>query len=231
MKRRADTALTVALSLSLVSHAGLGVVVLRERIAELTGALHQPPLTDAELAHRDLPESPEADAAPIISDPPAQTVQDLARAQRAPAPKPLPAPQRPKPPVEENSEWGEKDANGIAVTSTPGTRDLSARKAMEDQAFASRDPEGPQPRPDEPSPSTALPGQNGDGKRPSQAALDASGTQSDAAAEPLGMPAPAKPYVPPPPVLQPRRAALARDDRGFDTPQTNGPSRSRLPSP
>lgn len=231
MKRRSDTALTVALSLSLVSHAGLGAYVLRERIADLTRALHRPPLTDAEFAHRDPPEAPEADAAPILSDPPAQTVQPVASAQPPRPPKPLPPPQKPKPPIEENSEWGEKDGTGISVTSAPGTRDLSARKGTEDQAFASRDPEGPQPRPDEPSPSTTLPGQNGDGKRPSQAALEFSGTQGETAAEALSMPASVTPYVPPPPVLQPRRAALARDDRGFDTPETSGPSRSRLPSP
>jgi TonB family protein len=231
MNRRSDTALTVALSLSLISHAGLGVFALRERIAELAGALHHPPLTETELAHRDAPEPPEADAAPIISDPPAQTVQDLASAPPPTAPKQLPSP-KPKPPVEENSEWGEKDGKGIAVTSTPGTRDLSARKGTEDQAFASRDPEGPQPRPDEPSPSTALPGHNGDGKPPSQAApLEAHGTQGEAAAETLGMSSPTTPYVPPPPVLKPDRASFARDDRGFATPETSGPSRSRLPSP
>lgn len=225
-RRRTDTPLTVALSLSLAAHAGLGLLFLRARIAELTQDLYHPPITAAELIALNKPEPPEGDDPPLFAEPPPQTVGDFARVELPKPPPTTPPPQKPKPQPEENSEWGEKDATGIAVTSSPGKQDLAARKGNQDQSFASRDPEGPQLRPDEPSMSTALPGQNGDGKRAMQQAGAALEKPSDPS-ETIGNGTTA-PMVPPPPT--PQRPVLARDDRGTSTPDTSGRSASRTPS-
>ena len=52
---------------------------------------------------------------------------------------------------------------------------------LQDQSSASRDPEGPQPFPDEPSLSTVPPGENGDGRKPLRDALAGKGTEGNPA--------------------------------------------------
>jgi len=79
MKRRSDRPLTIALSLSLAAHAGLGSLLLRARIAELTRELYHPPITPAELVKREVPEP--LDPEPLLAEPPPQTVQDFAFAE------------------------------------------------------------------------------------------------------------------------------------------------------
>ena len=225
MKGRSDRPLTIALSLSLIAHAGLGTLLLRERISELTRGLYHPPISAEELAARGASDEPEGEPPTLMVERPAQTVQDFAFAD--PPRTPVPS-EKPKKDIEENSEWGEKGGAGTAVTSTPGVEQLiTPKKGNQDQAFASRDPRGPQPRPDEPSPSTALPGEEGDGKRPMREALEGLGTQvdaSDSAEDGLNAAA-----TPPAPI--PRRRIFARDDRGAATPDASGRASSRLPPP
>ncbi|HEY7115097.1 MAG TPA: TonB family protein, partial [Tepidisphaeraceae bacterium] len=117
-------------------------------------------------------------------------------------------------------------AKGFAITSAPGKEAMSARKGNEDQSFASRDPQGPQIFPDEPSMSTVPPGENGDGRKPVRDALEGKGTQSN---QPVTLGHPDTPATPPAPHFQP--PAFARLDNGTRTPQTNGQSTSRLPAP
>jgi hypothetical protein len=228
MKGRSDKPLTIALSLSLIAHAGLGTLLLRERIAELARELHRPPISAEELGIRSGRDDAESEPPVVLMDPPAQTVQDFALADPPRTPPPPLPPEKPKKDVEENSEWGEKGGSGTAVTSTPGVEQLTTpKKGNQDQAFASRDPRGPQPRPDEPSPSTVTPGENDDGQRSMRQALERLGTQANATDAPGdGLKAPATPPLP-----IPARRGVARDDRGATTPERSGQASSRMPLP
>ena len=64
---------------------------------------------------------------------------------------------------DERNRFGEPDGKGIATSSSPGEQLMMGKEADQDQPWLSRDPEGPGPMPDEPSFSTALPGEGGSG--------------------------------------------------------------------
>jgi len=60
--------------------------------------------------------------------------------------------------------FGEPDGKGAAATAAPGERPQEAPLGPQDQAFLSRDPEGPGAIPDAPSGFTGLTGEGGDGR-------------------------------------------------------------------
>jgi TonB family protein len=98
---------------------------------------------------------------------------------------------------------------------------------MEDQAAASRDPEGPEAFEDEPSMSTVPPGENGDGRKPVRDPLAGKGTAGNPA-ETLGNPN--APVVPPAP-LPKRTEVAALTNNGPEELQGNGKSVSQSPVP
>ncbi|MGE5610046.1 MAG: hypothetical protein ACM359_12395, partial [Bacillota bacterium] len=70
---------------------------------------------------------------------------------------------------EDDPRWnrfGEPDGKGYAINTSPGEDLLYGREGEQDQAWLSRDPVGPGPMPEEPSPSTVLPGDGGTGRPP-----------------------------------------------------------------
>ncbi len=132
----------------------------------------------------------------------------------------------PKPPKVDEDEWGEKDKQGIALSTSPGKTPLSARKGDEDQAFASRDPEGPGPIPDEPSKSLVPPGQGGDGRPPAPDAMANKGTQPDQEVA-LGNPHP--PAMPKPPPMN--RTPPGMTFSGASPSVASAEARDILPAP
>jgi TonB family protein len=228
MKRRSpDVPLTFALCASLLVHALLAVLMLRDKIAALTGQLHRPPLVEALPDHRE--ESEDTAPTPSIVDPPTTALADeLAKPPALPLPPPEIVKPKPKDVSDENIEWGEKNAKGYAITSAPGKQPMAARQGVEDQSFASRDPEGAAREfPDQPSPSVVPPGQNGDGGKPLRDVLAGKGTEGN----PIEiLPQPNRPAVPPPPPPI-QRIALASALDPAPAPQTSGPSFSQLPAP
>jgi TonB family protein len=224
--KRSDSALTFALCVSLTAHAGLWGLVIHQQISDLNAKLHSPPLVDLrslpddETDERTSPVETPAPLAPVIQQP-TQVVQE-------PKPLSLPKPPPPKPEEHEYTEWGEKDKTGFALTSTPGKEDLKARKGAEDQAFASRDPQGPEVFPDDPSMSTVPPGQNGDGGKSSATALAEKGTQSN---ENLPVPTLSNPAVAmtPPAPLRTQRTVAAGEESRHDS-EVAGRATSILPA-
>jgi TonB family protein len=216
-RSRSDKALTYAICVSLLVHATLGVTVLRERIAILTRELYAFAAATPVVPAAEEDEGP----APAIL-PPAAVVDPNFEAPRPPPPPP--AARKPRV-TEENSEWGEKDASGFAITSSPGARPMAARKGVEDQAFASRDAEGPQFLPEDPSLSTALPGENGDGRKPMKEILAGKGTEGTPEVV-IGRPD--AQVTPPAPV--PDRSGLATAENARAVPQTIGVGTSILPA-
>jgi TonB family protein len=224
--KRSDSAFSIALCASLLVHATLGLLVLREKLAELQ--LRRVAVARVDPEDIDKPEPDKADAP--ADETPAVVIQPapapLPEFKPVVPPPPPPVAHKPKDSNDENLEWGEKNAKGFAITSAPGEKPMSAKKGMEDQSFASRDPEGPDRFPDEPSMSTVAPGQNGDGRKPLRDALAGKGTEGNPA-ELLTKPAPATP-APPPPI--PERTVIASADQPFNSPQTSGQSRSQMPA-
>jgi TonB family protein len=227
MKRTSDKSLTFALGVSLLVHAGLWVYMLRDQVNYLTRQLHRPALVDAHKTNIVPAEDDDSEPTPFIQPadpPPLQTVFD--------PPTPLPPPQKAaKNPADDfdiDNEWGEKNAKGFAITSAPGEQPLQARKGLQDQAFASRDPKGPGDLPDEPSMSLVPPGQNGDGK-PIRDALAGAGT--DGAPVVVIGPPDAAPTPPPPPPLPERRNQLASATNNSAAAEITGQATSRLPAP
>jgi TonB family protein len=225
--KRTDTALTFALCASLVAHAVLGVYMLRERIAELSRQLVHPPLVEAPKEGEDFADGVEAPG-PIIETPASTLPETVAAAAPLPPPPP-PEPEKPKlkDVADENSQWGERDAKGFAITSSPGKRPMSAREGREDQAFASRDPEGAAREfPNDPSMAVNPPGQNGDGQKLMRDALAGKGTEGNPA---LVIGREQKEAVPPPPPVA-NRVALTTAADPPRAPETSGRSTSRMPT-
>ncbi|HEX2973037.1 MAG TPA: hypothetical protein VHP11_11935, partial [Tepidisphaeraceae bacterium] len=89
------------------------------------------------------------------------------------------------------SRFGEPDGKGYAINTSTGEDLLYGREGEQDQAWLSRDPVGPGPMPEEPSPSTALPGEGGTGGprggggRPGRPGLPP--TEESQAATPFGV--------------------------------------------
>ena len=225
--KRSDSAFSIALCASLLVHATLGLLVLREKLAELQ--VRHVAVARVDAGEIDIPEPIKPDES---SDQTPATVIQPAPVPlpefKPVAPPPPPATPKPKNTNDENLEWGEKNAKGFAITSAPGDTPMSARKGTEDQASASRDPEGPDRFPDEPSMSTVPPGQNGDGRKPLPDALAGKGTQGNPAD--LLNKAAAPPIPPPPPPPVPERTVIASADQPFSSPQTSGRSTSQMPA-
>jgi TonB family protein len=224
--KRSDSAFSIALCASLLVHATLGLLVLREKLAELQ--VQHTRVTRVDAGEIDLPDPDKAEAS--ADETPATVIQPapvpLPEFRPVAPPPPPPVAQKPKDTNDENLEWGEKNAKGFAITSAPGETPLSARKGMQDQSFASRDPEGPDRFPEEPSMSVVPPGQNGDGRKPQPDALAGKGTEGNPA-DLLNKPA--APTTPPPPPI-PERTVIASADQPFSSPQTSGRSTSQMPS-
>jgi TonB family protein len=223
--KRSDSALTFALCVSLTAHAGLWGLVIHQKIQELSARLHSPPLVDLRGTPEDEADQPSdppdatpAPLAPIIQ-PPTQVVQQ---------PKTAAPPKPPPPPEPENSEWGEKNKSGFALTSTPGKEDLKARKGAEDQAFASRDPQGPEVFPEDPSMSTVPPGQNGDGQQATAKALAEKGTETPENLPPPTLTNPAVAVTPPAPVR--KQQPVPPGDESLHNSQIAGGATSILPA-
>jgi TonB family protein len=229
-KRRSDKELTIALCVSLALHTVLLVLLIHEKIELLMQQLSPPRLlADAHKAPRvEEPKEKPADEPPAAILQP--IVKPLAELDAPKPPPPPPPPEKPKKPSnqnDENIEWGEKNAKGIAINSAPGKVPLSARKGMEDQSAASRDPEGPEAFEDDPSMSTVPPGENGDGRKPVRDPLAGKGTAGNPS-ETLGNPN--APVVPPAP-LPKRTEVAALTNNGPEELQGNGKSVSQSPVP
>jgi TonB family protein len=224
--KRSDSALTIALCVSLTAHAGLWGLIIHQKIQDLNAQLHSRPLVDLRALPDD--DSDALSASPEVAPPPlAPVIQQPTQVVQEVTP---PAQLKPPPPPEpENPDWGEKDKTGFALTSTPGKEDLKARKGAEDQAFASRDPSGPEVFPDEPSMSTVTPGQNGDGgKAAAAAALADKGTQTSE-----NLPVPNLGRTAPqitPPAPEQKHKTVAAGEETFDGSETAGGATSILPA-
>lgn len=225
--RRSDKELTIALCASLLVHAALMGLLVHEQIKMLLQELR--PIVVAN-AYKPPPveklTDPKPDELPPQLLQPASDPPQEFEPRKPPPPPPPPKQKKPTNQNDENIDWGEKDAHGIAITSSPGNVPLSARKGMEDQASASRDPEGPEVFPDEPSLSQITPGDNGDGRKPVPNAAALKGTQGDPAA---AMAHPEQPLIPPAPKLARPKIAVA--EGSVEAPQTSGASTSQLPIP
>ncbi|MGA2496243.1 MAG: TonB family protein [Tepidisphaeraceae bacterium] len=90
------------------------------------------------------------------------------------------------------SQFGEDEAKGTAIKSSPGDEPMAGREGKQDQPWLSRDPVGPALNPSEPSPYTGLPGDNGNGGRMTMPGPGGAGP----AARPGGVPS-APSMVPP----------------------------------
>ncbi|MEZ0268342.1 MAG: hypothetical protein ACAI43_26745, partial [Phycisphaerae bacterium] len=232
-----DVSWTVAVCVSIVAHFALVYSLLYVHVAELTKELHAyhpPQITAEELARRtreaeeSLAPPPSVFAVATPTDPP---VASLPKSPEAPQFPPLaelapvlPPPPPPKPQIPD-SEWGEKNAKGIALSTTDGERPLRAPTGKEEQAFASRDPQGPGPIPDDPSKSLAPPGSGGDGRRP---------TPDGAAADTSARPTPPAPPsdeagTPPPPAVV--KADPGTGAAGTAMANVAGQARDVLPAP
>lgn len=73
---------------------------------------------------------------------------------------------------------GDPNGHGDATDASPGDEPMEARIGPETQAFMSRDPEGPGKIGEPPSPSTAIPGENGNGDDGAPAMFGAATPQS-----------------------------------------------------
>jgi TonB family protein len=228
LKRRSDKPLTIALCVSLTLHTALFVLMIREQIKLLLQELSPPTLVDAQKLPgteepKIIPEAP----APAIIKPPAKAIPELT-SPKPPEPR---FPETEKPAKKEsnqnteNIEWGEKDGKGFAITSAPGKVPMSARKGLEDQASASRDPEGPEAFPDEPSLSTVPPGENGDARKPEKDPLADKGTEGNPV-EAIGHPG--AQVVPAAPL--PEHTALASNDNSAAQNENSGASTSQMPA-
>ncbi|MDB5320361.1 MAG: hypothetical protein JWN40_1992 [Phycisphaerales bacterium] len=223
--KRSDSTLSLALCASLIVHASLGLLVLREKLAELQAPPVRALRVDAASTEKVEPEKDESrnDETPAVVIQPAP----VAPPEFKPVAPPPPAQAtKPKDTIDENLEWGEKNAKGFAITSAPGDAQMAARKGMEDQSFASRDPEGPDRFPDDPSMSTVPPGENGDGRKPARDMLANKGTEGNPA-ELLNKTQ--SPATPPPPIPE-RTMVASAADQPFNTPQTSGRSSSQMPA-
>jgi len=226
--RRSDKAVTFALCASLAVHAWVGSLAIRERISELMARLSSPPLPETHaLADEDA--DAEGPPASVILPPPTPTIDSSFAEPKPPPATPKNTPPKNQPDTnQENLEWGEKNGRGFAITSAPGKDPMRARQGVEDQSFASRDPEGPEPFPDQPSPSVAPPGEGGKaGAAALKELLKDKGTQS---AEPVKL-ARATPMVSTPPTPKTARPTVASSsDQELDVPQTSGVAQSRMPA-
>jgi TonB family protein len=227
-KRRSDKPLTIALCVSLTLHTALLFLLVHEQIQLLLHQLTPPTLADARppAPPKQSEEEPSSDdPPPPIITPPAKPLIPLP--PLAPEPIARPEPEKPKKaPSDQNNEnidWGEKDGKGFAITSAPGKKPMSARKGIEDQASASRDPEGPEAFPDDPSLNTVPPGENGDLHKPVKDPLANKGTQGTPA-QTMGYPQ-AQPI---PPAPTPDHSALASNDNAARDENT-GQSTSEMP--
>lgn len=102
---------------------------------------------------------------------------------------------------------------------------MSARQGIEDQASASRDPEGPEAFPDEPSMSMVPPGENGDARKPVKDPLADKGTEGnpiEAVGHPGAQVVPAAPL--------PEHTALASNDNSAARNENSGVSSSQMPA-
>lgn len=216
----------------MVAHVALWVFALWSNVEQLKTQLTHPPLV-ARAGPTGMMGSGDAMAnwtpGPVAFQPTATTIEP-APAELPPLPDAPPPPKVEMPklapkikPPEPKTEWGEKNGKGIALTSSPGKEALSAPKGNDDQAFASRDPEGPGPIPDEPSESLLLPGQGGDGQRPSRAMLAQRGTQG-AAPTIFGGPG-----IPPPPIKPPEPSPPIPGPEGSGA-SASAEARSAMPS-
>lgn len=206
--QRNDTSASVGLSASLVVHGVIALAIILLYIREVDHSGYYPPLPKPIgyaglwlVDGRDYPDLPRLTppAAPAEVKPP-----ELPKPQ---LPKPR-LPERKKPEPWEDPRFlrfGDPEGTGEAINSGEGDQPLRAREGPQDQAWLSRDPEGPNRRmPLEPSMSTAVPGDGGSGPRggpgrPGQLRLPARPTEPE-------KPAFGVRSAPPTPQLMPRRA-------------------------
>src|SRR5581483_11501850 len=125
----------------------------------------------------------------------------------------------PAPPMPD-TQLGSADGKGDAADAMDGDEPMQAREGPQAQAFLSRDPEGPGKVGQEPSMSTQMPGENGDGNDGAPAMFGA----ASAAEAP-----PPTPQFPPKPVAAARQAD-ANSQSSADVPDQQARFDHRDPS-
>lgn len=219
MTRYHDKVPTYAFCASLLIHAMAAAWIIHTYVEDLSALLTWKPIQQPEWVIRRVTPSEPPKTVLLPYTPPLKLdapppLADLKQADLVP-PKRKPL---------DNSEWGEKDGQGIAITSAPGKSPMSARQGEEDQSFASRDPEGPGAFPEDPSMSTVPQGEGGDGRKPANDPLAGKGTDG-APALVLG---PTDRQIPEPPPDLTRTTNDA--NTGNQIAQLSGTASSRLPA-
>ncbi|HYE21786.1 MAG TPA: TonB C-terminal domain-containing protein [Tepidisphaeraceae bacterium] len=228
-----DVSWTVAVCASIVAHFALVYALLFVHVSELTKELHayHPPQVTAEELARRTREAEEALAPPpstfavaAPTNPPVALLPESPQFPPLVELAPVLPPPPPKPQIPD-SEWGEKNAKGIALSTTEGERPLKAPTGKQEQAFASRDPQGPGPIPDDPSKSLAPPGSGGDGRRPTP---DGAAADNSARPTPPAPPSDAAGTPPPPAVV---KSDLGTGAAGSAMANVAGQARDALRAP
>ncbi len=217
--KRTDPAVSIGFIASLVVHTGFALMMTNVYIQEIDDfASHG--YTYA------WPQGPTAHGLVILPagvDPIVRLPDEPVRPFVHPQLPPLPA--LVKRPAENpldrflKSQWGEDEAKGTAIKSSPGDEPMVGREGKQDQPWLSRDPVGPALNPPEPSPYTGLPGNNANGGRMTNPGPGGAGP----AAQPGGAPSlvpptalverpepPNTPFGAPAPPLPPQPKLIAR---------------------
>jgi len=225
MKRRPSQGWGFAIALSLLLHGVMGRYALDEYVREVGGRIFLSGFAREDVGMpiflaRSRSDSEVLPLPPVAEAEPMQEEKSLLDAVPPPVPE--------RPPL-----FGEADGKGTFIQSTPGDTPTEARKASEDQAFASRDPVG-RARPGEaPSPNVDPTGANGGGGggRRTQApdtpkpTLPTTNTPAERAAASPREPVPASPperVSPPPP--PPTVASKGDERKNEDAPGVVGQS-------
>ena len=223
--KRSDSAFSIALCASLLVHATLGLLVLREKLAELqvrqVGRARVDP-GDIDKPDADNPEAP-ADETPAV----------VIRPAPVPLPEYRPVAPPPPPPSGAKAEGHQTRISNGARRTPRASRSRPHRARRRCQrgrgSRISRSPAAiPRGRIDSRMSHRCppcAPGENGDGRKPLRDALAGKGTEGDPT-ELLNKPA--APATPPPPV--PERIVVASAEQPFNSPQTSGRSSSQMPS-
>ncbi|MFI5380200.1 MAG: energy transducer TonB [Tepidisphaerales bacterium] len=163
--KRADLSLDIGIIASLVVHTGLALLMINVYIQEADEWARNG------YAYR-WARGPTADGLIVLSpgvEPIVRLPEEPARPEAVP---PLPAlPPVVRRPAEDPLDrfllprFGEDEAKGTAIKSSPGDEPMAGREGKQDQPWLSQDPVGPALNPPEPSPYTGLPGDNGNGGR------------------------------------------------------------------
>ena len=217
--KRTDPSVSIGLVASLVMHTGFALMMISVYIQEID-----------EFARHGYayvwPQGPTAEGLIVLPagvEPIVRLPDEPARPQVRPQLPPMPPIVRPPPPDVLDrflkSQFGEDEAKGTAIKSSPGDEPMAGREGKQDQPWLSRDPVGPAINPPEPSPYTGLPGTNGNGGRMTMPGSGGSGPAARPGGVPSVMPPeelvakpepPNTPFGAPAPALPPQPKLIAR---------------------